>query len=73
MIWPAGVMRPMRSAVSVNHRLPSGPAAMSNGWLPGVIPVANSTILARRGDPTDLIAVDRIDFGEPNVPVRPGG
>lgn len=34
---PSTVMRPMRSAaVSVNHRAPSGPAAMPNGPQPGV-------------------------------------
>src|ERR1700759_1066314 len=36
------VIDPTRSSVSVNHRLPSGPAAIPNGWLPGVIPVETS-------------------------------
>ena len=40
---PAGVMRPIRRPlVSVNQRLPSGPATMSRGLLPAVMPVANS-------------------------------
>ena len=31
MIFPAGVIRPIRSPYSVNHRAPSGPAVMSAG------------------------------------------
>jgi hypothetical protein len=40
---PAGVMRPILLAPnSVNHRLPSGPAAMSTGRALAVMPAPNS-------------------------------
>ena len=46
MIAPAGVIRPMALVVpaSVNHRFPSGPAAMPSGMLPGFRPLENSVI-----------------------------
>src|SRR5690606_34051320 len=40
---PPGVIRPIRSPKnSVNHRLPSGPAAIPSGRAPGVIPALTS-------------------------------
>ncbi len=39
---PAGVIRPILPASSVNQRLPSGPAAIPCGKLPGVIPAEYS-------------------------------
>ena len=41
-----GGMRPMRlPEVSVNHRLPSGPAAIESGLAPAVMPVLNSATI----------------------------
>ena len=41
---PVGI-RPMRlPVISVNHRLPSGPAVMEKGWAPAVIPPPNSVL-----------------------------
>ena len=46
VIAPVIVMRPIRPGLprSVNHRLPSGPAAIPVGWLFAVSPVENSVI-----------------------------
>ena len=39
---PLGVMRPMRSLASVNHKLPSGPAVMELGCELALMPLENS-------------------------------
>src|SRR5690348_11080797 len=46
VIWPAGVIRPIALVVpvSVNHRLPSGPAVSPRGKAPGFKPPENSVI-----------------------------
>src|SRR5689334_17255174 len=45
VIWPAGVMRPIASALpSVNHKLPSGPDVIPTGVDDGPSPAENSVI-----------------------------
>ena len=56
VIGAAGVIRPILLApLSVNQRLPSGPAVIPYGSL-SAVGMANSVTTARRGDPPDLVA-----------------
>lgn len=46
---PVGVIRPILfPSLSANQRLPSGPATIRNGRLPGVMPAENSVIVTAR-------------------------
>ena len=55
VICPDGVIRPIAGVApaSVNHRLPSGPAAIPTGSAPGFRPVGELGDLPRWGDPPD--------------------
>ncbi len=59
MTTPAGVIRPTLLAVnSVNHKLPSGPAAIHEGELPGEMPAENSVTT-----PAGVIRATRLPSG----------
>ena len=67
---PSGVIRPIRlPLISVNHRLPSGPAVMSRRLRTGGDAGAELGDDAERGNPPDPVAAS---FREPQVAIGAG-